>query len=122
MKKKTILFLVLMLLFLALLTNYSQGQEEERTVIFLTGNSYLSLAEGYKISYVGGLTDMLLISVEMYIPELLPYLEETINGMSGQQIKAIFDKYLEEYPEKWHYSAASTFFAVIMKIVNKNIK
>jgi len=121
MKKKTILFLILMLLFLALLTNYSQGQEEEKTVSFLTGNSYLRLDEGHKLSYVGGLVDMLLISVEMYIPELLPYLEETIKDMSGQQIKAIFDKYLEEYPEEWHYSAASIFFAVIMEMVNENI-
>jgi len=79
---------------------------------------YLRLAEGYKLSYVGGLVDMLLISVEMYFPEIFPYLEETIKDMSGQQVKAIFDKYLEEYPEERHYSAASIFFGVIMKMVN----
>jgi len=44
MKKKTILLLILMLLFLALLTNYSQGQEEDKAVGFLNGNSYLRLA------------------------------------------------------------------------------
>jgi len=110
-----------MLLFLALLTNYSQGQEEDKAVSFLNGNSYLRLAEGYKLSYVGGLVDMLLISVEMYFPEIFPYLEETIKDMSGQQVKAIFDKYLEEYPEERHYSAASIFFGVIMKMVNENI-
>ena len=122
MKKKTILFLVLMLLFLALLTSFSQGQEEERTVSFLTGNGYLRLAEENKIFYVGGLTDMLLASVSLYVPELYPYLEETIRNMSGQQIKAIFDKYLEEDPKEWHCSAGSLFFAAIMNIVNENIK
>ena len=53
MKKKMILFLVLMLLFLALLTNYSQGQEKEKSSgNFINGNDYLSLAEENKLFYV----------------------------------------------------------------------
>lgn len=121
MKKKTILFLVLMLLFLALLPSFSQGQEE---IIgwFLTGNSYLNLSEEFKLSYVGGLTDMLSEATSLYVPELYPYLYETIQGMSGIQLMAIFDKYLEEYPEERHFSAASIFYVAIMEIVNENIK
>ena len=125
MKKKIILILVLVLLFLVLLTSFSQGQEEEQTVkipSFIFGNNYLELSEPNKASYVAGLMDMTYYQTYYYDYELYSAIFDTISDMTGIQIKAIFDKYLEEHPEEWHMVAASIFVSAIMEIVNKNIK
>jgi hypothetical protein len=124
MKKKTILFLVLVLLFLVLLTNGLQGEEKEpmtmrETKAFITGDNYLKFTEDSKMNYVGGLIDMLYMQTHIYNPELYFKLEEITKNMTGLQIKAIFDKYLEENPEGWYYSAAGLFWTAMDEIINK---
>lgn len=118
MKKKTILFLVLVLLFLILLTNGLQGQEKENGVLtWLTGNKYLNMPEEVKPFYVGGLMDMFLFQINQYDPELYFDIKMAVKNMEIKQTKAIFDKYLEEHPEEWHNNAASSFCVAMMKIV-----
>ena len=121
MKEKIILILVLAILFLILLTNGLQGQEKENGVLtWLTGNKYLNMPEEAKPFYVGGLMDMFLFQTNRYDPELYFDIEMAVKNMKIKQTKAIFDKYLEEHPEKWHYTAAYLFRAAIMEIVGDN--
>ena len=122
MKKKTVLFLALVLLFLILLTNGLQGQEKGNGILtWLSGNKYLNMPEESKLFYIGGLLDMFLFQTNRYDPELYSNIEMAIKNMEVKQIKAIFDKYLEEHPESWHTSAASSLWVAIMEIVNENI-
>lgn len=122
MKKKTILFLVLVLLFLILLTNGLQGQEKGNGILtWLTGNKYLNMPEEVKSFYVGGLLDMFFFQTNRYDPELYFDIEIAVKNMEVKQTKAVFDKYLEEHPEEWHHSAASSFWVAIMEIVAETI-
>jgi len=41
-----------------------------------------------------------------------------IELMIAGQIQAIFDKYLEEHPEKWHFAAAVIFDAAMISVVD----
>ena len=124
MKNKMILFLVLLLLFSLLLIDYGylQGEEKERIAIlaFVSGNDYLEYTENNKLNYIEGLVDMLFCQTCVCDPELYSNLEETTKDMTAGQIKAIFDRYLEEHPESWHTNAASIFYAAIMEIVGEN--
>ncbi|GAF97638.1 unnamed protein product, partial [marine sediment metagenome] len=42
-----------------------------------------------------------------------------VKSISIDQIKAIFDKYLEEHPEAWHFSAAHSFAQAIWEALEK---
>ena len=121
MKNKMILFLVLLLLFAILLIDYGYLQEEEKkqgeVLAFLAGNKYLEDTETNKIVYTTGLIDMLYWQTYTYNPELYLNLRETTKNMTGGQIKAIFERYLEKHPEEWHWGAASLFSEAIMEIV-----
>jgi len=116
MKKKTVLFLVLMLLFLALLTNYSQGEEKELIAGYVNGNDYLKRSEEFKRAYVMGLIDMLFNETWFYNSEDYSELNEATNDIGTRQIQAIFDRFLEEHPETWHLSAASLFREAMREI------
>ena len=100
MKKKTILFLVLVLLFLVLLTNGLQGEEKEpmtmrETKAFITGDNYLKFTEDSKMNYVGGLIDMLYMQTHIYNPELYFKLEEiTKNIIQGKKYVSAYKAYL----------------------------
>ena len=120
MKKKTVLFLVLMLLFLMLLTNGLQGEEKTGTTPgFIVGENYLKMTEENKIYYVMGLMDMFWTSTWNYDREIFPDIEEATKRMTPEQISAILDKYLEEHPEEWHYNTANLLAHAIMDIVNE---
>jgi len=120
MKKKKILFLVLLLLFLILLVGYSylqEKEEEEGVAAFITGNKYLEMSDSsVRAFYIYGLIDMYSYLIFRYSPEIYSDFLEKIEGMTVQQITAIFDKYLKEHPETWHYNAASNFIVAIMEL------
>ena len=124
MNKKIVLFLVLLLLSSMLLINYSylQEKENERTTIkaLINGNKYLERADDFKLYYIEGLMDMLLNQTWFYDPELYSRIVETAKDMTAGQTNAIFDRYLEEHPEKWHLSAASLFWTAIKELVGWN--
>ena len=114
MKNKMMLFLVLLLLFSMLLIDYSYLQEKGIQVIgIFSGNEYLALTDNDKLFYTIGLFDMWSGLTYLFTPEDYPDIKSKIENMSGSQVKAIFDKFLEEHPENWHLSAA-TIFAVAM--------
>jgi len=117
MKRKIILLLVLLLLFLALLPNYSQGQEKNEIASFTPGNKYLNWTEIEKMCYLRGLIDMFFYEASYYDPKLYSSLKATAKDMSIGQIKAIFDKFLEEHPEKWHWSSAGLFWEAMMELM-----
>jgi len=117
MKKKTVLILVLALLFFSLLINYSQGQEKKEISGFANGNKYLNLTEIEKMGYLKGLMDMLLQRTSYCDPELYSDINDKTKDMTLGQIRAIFDKYLEEHPEKWHQGAAGLFWNAIMGLI-----
>ncbi len=117
MKKKIILFLFLMILFLALLINYSQGEGKNEIRAFANGNIYLNLTEIEKMGYLKGLIDMLLQRTKYCDPELYSDINDKTKDMTLGQRRAIFDKYLEEHPEKWHQGAAGLFWNVMMELI-----
>ena len=113
MKKKIILFLVLLLLFSILFIDHSYLQEEEKKqgecLAFINGNKYLELSEIYRIDYILGLVDMWWYLHNFHYSEIYQIIKEEMEDMTGEQVKKIFEKYLEEHPEKLHYSAAYLF-------------
>lgn len=121
MKKKTILFLILLLLFAILLIDYGYLQEEEKEgeiYTFITGNKYLlDIPDDQKGAYVIGLLDMYSYLINSFTSEYYLDFVEKIKYMTGIQIQAIFDKYLEEHPELWHFSGAVIFYRAIMEMV-----
>lgn len=119
MKKKIILFLILLLLLSLFLINYSYLQEEEKRGIdyYILINDYLESSEDEKLFYVMGLMDMLFYQKYTSNYELYYDICRTTDNMKVRQLKAIFDKYIEEHPEKWHFPASLIFNEVIMEIV-----
>jgi hypothetical protein len=116
MNKKIIFFLILWLLILMLLINYGYLQEVEKKEIytFITGNKYLlDIPDGQKGAYVMGLLDMYSYLTYYFDSESYPDFRGKIERMTGIQIAAIFDNYLEEHPEEWHFSGAMIFYSAI---------
>ena len=123
MNKKIILFLILLLLFSILLIDYSYLQEkgkEEGVLAFITGNKYLEMSDSsVRMFYVYGLADMYSYFIFRYYPENYSDFIGKIGHMTVQQITAIFDKYVEEHPEEWHFPAANIFDNVMREILEK---
>ena len=122
MNKKIILFLILLLLFSILLIDYSHLQEEVKKkpiFAFFNGNKYLDIPDDYKILYVAGLLDMWSYLGRRYWSEAYSTFLRKIEHMSMGQVQAIFDKYLEEHPEEWHFPAADIFNSAMCEMVEK---
>jgi len=123
MKKKIILFLILLLLLSVMLIDYGYLQEkgkEEGALAFITGNEYLEMFDSsVRMFYVYGLADMYSYFIFRYYPEIYSDFIGKIGHMTVQQITAIFDKYLKEHPEEWHFSAANIFDNVMREILEK---
>ena len=119
MKKKMILFLVLLLIFLVLVANGLEGEEKKQVAGYTSGNDYLKRSEEFKRAYVMGLIDMLFNETWFYNSEDYSELNEATNDIGTRQIQAIFDRFLEEHPETWHLSAASLFREAMREITYK---
>ncbi len=102
MKRKVILLVLLILLLL------SQGLC--LNVSATSGNEYLEWPEEIRGIYVLGLMEMYFFMTFMKYSELVEDIIAKTDGMSGLQIRKIFEKYLAENPEYWHYAAADIFF------------
>lgn len=95
-------------LLLALLLSqvgYLNAQEQE-LLGFIFGNKYLTLSEDAKIYYVGGLIDMWYFMHYENIPAFYQDILAKMEGMTGLQIREIFEKFLEDHPESLHFTAA----------------
>ena len=113
MKRKAILLGLVIVLLLSQVNILSA----RAAFAFMNGNSYLELDECLRAGYVGGLIDMTCESYQDYLPEIYKDLFKKIEYMQLGQIRKIFDKYLEDHPERLHFSAASLFLEAILEVV-----
>jgi len=69
---------------------------------FITGNTFRALDVVSKNLYATGIIDGMLLSPLYGAPKgNLAQLEKCTEGMNGQQLVAIFNKYLNSDPEVW---------------------
>lgn len=77
---------------------------------YVTGNDYLKLDENSRLSWLVGAMDGIMAESAMIEKDSKgPWLGRCINGLDTQQIKAIFEKELNNNPEGWHAPAAFIF-------------
>jgi len=128
--KKIILILSVSLILLLLFVSYCELEQEEKVACFYNGNSYMKLEEVARAYYLQGLidgmsymkTDLLNMSevhsfgfpLEIVLAMMSAdrFIEKNMNI---SQIVAIFNKYLEECPERWHYAVSYLFIDCIKK-------
>lgn len=101
MKNSKILFLLALL--------YPAICNAEESVLihkgFITGNTFRALDPTSKNVYATGLIDGILLAPLYGAPEKnLDSFEACTIGMTGQQVVAIFEKYLRDNPDRWHQS------------------
>jgi len=93
------------------------GQENTGELkAYYDGNRYLALSENQKLSYVAGLIDMLFSLSQSLVPEGYNDISLKTEGMSIGQLTSIFNNFLEEHPEDWHFSAAYLFSFALTEI------
>jgi hypothetical protein len=72
---------------------------------FVSGNTFRALDDVSKNVYAQGVIDGILVSPAYGAPKKnLAILEKCTEGMTGQQLVVIFNKYLKSNPELWHKS------------------
>ena len=77
---------------------------------YITGNDYLRLDDNARLGWLVGVMDGIMADSTMVEKdEKGPWLGRCIDGLSIQQIKAIFEKELNRNPEGWHAPAALSF-------------
>jgi hypothetical protein len=102
-KLKFIRYNLLAILFLSLNIQAKEGVSIHQG--WITGNTYRAFEATSKNVYAVGLVDGVFLSPLYGAPkEKLKPLEQCTTGMTGQQVVAIFNKYLNENPERWHQS------------------
>lgn len=81
---------------------------------FFTASGFRELAQSTKQIYSMGLIDGILLA-PLYgaDKEKMVVLESCIEGMSGDQIAAIFDKYIQDHPERWHGNMHAVGFSAM---------
>lgn len=114
--KRKIIILVLVIMIVLVSVNILSTQEQG-VLGYISGNKYLELLENDKMVYVCGLTDMWWQMHYDNFPEFYQVIKEKMKDMTGAQIKKIFEKYLEEHPEKLHLGAAGLFNTAIIEKV-----
>jgi hypothetical protein len=81
---------------------------------FITGNTFRALDQASKNVYATGLIDGILLAPLYGAPEeRLNNFEQCTVGMTGQQVVAIFGKYLKNNPERWHNSMHVIAFSAL---------
>jgi hypothetical protein len=110
MNKKITIFLILLIIILVLPIN---AKVEGKLFAHCNGNVYLKLNKTDKCAYVVGLIDMLYHLMNKDYPAYYNYLVSRTENMTPEQTMAIFDKYLEEHPEEWHFPCSYLFCEAI---------
>lgn len=105
---------------LLLISSHSQSQEVTIQNGFITGNTFRAMEETSKNVYVVGLLDGMFLAPLYGAPESkLDNLASCTVGMTGQQLVAIFNKYLANNPERWHSSMHTIGYAAMHEDCNK---
>ena len=96
------------LIFAALLVAHSVAASSEALEIktgFITGNDYRDFSVREQRIYAIGLIDGMLLGPFFGAEkQSLGWLERCATNMNDEQVAAIFGKYLEENPTRWHQS------------------
>lgn len=80
------------------------------TLGYVTGNDYLKWDDNTRMGWLIGATDG--IMAESFLikkDDNGPWLGRCVDGLTKEQIKAIFEKELSDNPESWHAPAALIF-------------
>ena len=117
MKKGTVVFLILLIIFLPIMVSSLNAKEQEEVLNATNGNEYLKFQEYERVFYVRGLMDAVYAIFQAFNPEIYQKYEDKMKDMTVLQLTKILDKYLEENPEKLHYSAAVSFLYAIDEII-----
>jgi len=112
MKRKVIL----LSLVIVLLLSHGLCLNAQTYLCFVRGIDYLETPAEQREAYVVGLADMFFLVLSLEFPEYSKKHEEKTRDM-GLQIVKIFEKYLEEHPEKLQFAAAGSFFDAMFELV-----
>ena len=81
----------------------------------LTGKSYLALPAPHRMSYAAGYLDAALAATLFGAPEKnIRWIATCTKGMSVDQVRAIFDKFLADNPVRWHDPMNATAHAALV--------
>lgn len=75
----------------------------------LSGNEYRRLTEVQKLAWTVGVLEGIL-AVQVIEGRKHPELVECLKDLEREQIRAIFEKVLENDPERWHFPASYSFY------------
>ena len=117
MKSKVIMLILLIVLVLS--QGLSVYAQEVKAMCAISGEAYLKLEQEYKIFYVTGTVDTILIMLRAFAPDRYEKYRAGIENMTSVQIIKILDKYLEENPEMLHYGAPASFLYAFDEIIYK---
>jgi len=81
---------------------------------FGTGLDYVGMTHAEKRAYVmGAINGMMVAPLFGGSREEMKWLEDFVENMTDVQVAAIFSKYLEDNPEKWHDGLHLLFFSAM---------
>jgi hypothetical protein len=102
---------LLSVLLLCFSSNTFAEKEVSISTGFVSGNTFRALDAVSKNVYATGIIDGVLIAPLYGAPKnKLAVIEKCTVGMTGQQLVAIFDKYLNSNPEVWNKSMHTIVF------------
>ena len=110
------------ILFLMLLFTSANSQAQDISIQngFITGNTFRAMEKASKNVYVTGLLDGMLLAPLYGAPEKnLQILASCTVNMNGQQLVAIFEKFLTNHPERWNQSMHIIGYSAMHKICIK---
>lgn len=83
---------------------------------FVTGQEFMRATDAEQRRYIMGLVDGLFLAPLVRAPKakVIP-IEKCVEGMTDEQLNAIFLKYLRNNPERWHQSAHAAFYTAIVE-------
>jgi hypothetical protein len=108
--KSKVIMLVLVIVLLLSQVGYSLWN-------IITGNQYLEQSETQKTIYFAGLFDMWSFMIYHNFSEYYQVVDEKTKDMTVPQIRRIFEKYLENNPERLHFSSASLFNSAMDELI-----
>ena len=106
---------LVLFLFVAISSSATPAMDDGFQVViktgFLTANEYLVKSADEQRAYVMGSLDGMFLAPLLRAPKSrLAWLETCTVGMSNEQIRAIFEQYLQRNPGKWHLAANLSFY------------
>ena len=116
--KKSLSVMILVIMFL-LVIGSALNASNTPIKAFKVGKDYLQLSETRRMDYISGLCGMYFYMMSVTFPEKYQHMREKMKNISPEQIKEIFEKYLEDHPEQLHCGTASLFKQAIYTVIKE---